>query len=80
MFQTSNVVCQSVNLTDELKIGLEYDIHRGLLNIFVKSTDSNIEFPSQINILSNRSKDYDYLHGPSQIQQGLRIFFLIVIN
>ncbi|CAF4813558.1 unnamed protein product, partial [Rotaria sp. Silwood1] len=30
MFQTSNTICQNVYLTDDFKIGLEYDNHRGL--------------------------------------------------
>jgi len=80
MFQTSNIVCQSVNLTDKLKIGLEYDIHRDLLNIFVK----NIELPSHINILSHQYKDYELTlnnNEYSEIQQGSCIYiFLIVIN
>ncbi len=71
----SNIVCQSVHLTDQLKIGLEYDMHRGLLNIFVKNNGNNIEFPSQINILSNQYKDYEYLLSSSKIQQSLCIFF-----
>ena len=54
MFQTSNFVCQSINLTDELKIGLEYDTQSGLLNIFVK----NIELPSRINVLSSYQSLY----------------------
>ncbi len=77
MFQTSNSVCQCVNLTDELQIGLEYDIPRGLLNIFVKNTG---HLPSQINILSNQRKDHDeYLLRSSEIQQSLSRFFLIII-
>jgi hypothetical protein len=68
MFRTSNIVCQSVNLTDELKIGLEYDVHDGLLNIFVKNTGNNIQFPSQINILSNENKDF---LSSSEYPQGL---------
>jgi hypothetical protein len=72
-FQTSNVV----HLTDELKICLEYDSHRGLLNIFLKNTDNNIQLPSHINILSNQSKECEltldnneYLLSSSKIQQG----------
>lgn len=71
----SNIVCQSVNLTDQLKIGLEYDMHRGLLNIFVKNNGNNVELPSHINILSNQCKDYEYFLSSSEIQQGLWIFF-----
>ncbi|UJR31033.1 hypothetical protein I4U23_018543 [Adineta vaga] len=67
MLQTSNVICQSVHLTDELKIGLEYDRSQGLLNIFVKNTGQQNQYPSQINILSNENKDY--LVQSSQIQQ-----------
>lgn len=69
MFQTSNIVCQTVNLTDDIKIGLEYDIHRGLLNIFVKN---HMDYPSQINILSNQHKNDDYHFHTSNIQQGLK--------
>ncbi|CAF3348251.1 unnamed protein product [Rotaria sp. Silwood1] len=57
MLQTSNIVWQSVSLTDELKINLEYDIHRGLLNIFVKNTGNNDKLPCHINILSKCSED-----------------------
>ena len=56
MLQTSNIVFQTVNLTDELKIGLEYDLHGGALNIFVKNTGEQMDLPYQINILSNRSE------------------------
>ncbi|CAF0823742.1 unnamed protein product [Rotaria sordida] len=59
MFQTSNIVCQNVYLTDDFKIGLEYDNHRGLLNILLKNTDNNIELPSHINILSNQNQEYE---------------------
>ena len=53
MLQTTNIVCHSVYLTDELKIGLEYDIHGGLLNIFVKNTGRRTEAPCQINVLAH---------------------------
>lgn len=79
MFQTSNIVCRSVSLTDELKIGLEYDSHRGLLNIFVKNTESNIDFPSQINILSNQYKNDDYHYCSSEIKQGLIFDYYLLI-
>lgn len=55
-FQRSNLICQSVNLTDDLKIGLQYDIQQGLLNIFVNNFDTNTIQSSQINIQSNSSK------------------------
>ena len=54
MFPTKNFICQYVNLTDELKIDLEYDIHTGLLNILVKNTG---QYPSQINVLSNPNQN-----------------------
>ena len=54
MLQTSNIVFQTVNLTDELKIGLEYDLHGGALNIFVKNTGDQMDLACQINVLSNR--------------------------
>ncbi|CAF1213643.1 unnamed protein product [Rotaria sordida] len=57
ILQTSNIVWQSVSLTDELKINLEYDIHRGLLNIFVKNIGNNDKLPCHINILSKQSED-----------------------
>ncbi|CAF1213503.1 unnamed protein product [Adineta steineri] len=73
MFQTSNIVCQNVHLTDDLKIGLEYDRFNGLLNIFVKNIGNNNQLPSHINILSNQSNDYDltvnkneYLYNSSE--------------
>lgn len=59
MLQTSNIVFQTVNLTDELKIGLEYDLHGGALNIFVKNTGDQMDLPCQINILSNRPEQYE---------------------
>jgi hypothetical protein len=83
MFQTSNIVYQSVNLTDELKICLEYDMYCGLLNIFVKHTGDNIELPSHINVLSNpdeKLNNNEYLHISSELQQGLFKCFFIVIN
>jgi hypothetical protein len=77
MLQTSNIVCQSVHLTDDLTISLEYNIHNGLLNIFVKNTDNNIPLPTHINVLSNQSKEgeitlnkNEYLVNSSEIQQG----------
>ncbi|CAF1112913.1 unnamed protein product [Adineta steineri] len=57
ILQTSNIIWQSVSLTDELKINLEYDTRRGLLNIFVKNTSNNKEVPCCINVLSNQSED-----------------------
>ena len=78
MLQTSNIVWQSVSLTDELKINLEYDIHRGLLNIFVKNTSDNKELPCHINVLSNQSEECEIISNvknnlltPSEINQGL---------
>lgn len=53
MFATKNIICQYVNLTDELNIDLEYDIQTGLLNICVKNTGNTKDYPSQINVLSN---------------------------
>jgi len=76
MLQTSNIIWQSVNLTDEVKINLEYDIHRGLLNIFVKNIGDNNKFPCHINVLSNRSEEPNSkteLLTPSEIQPGLFI-------
>jgi hypothetical protein len=75
MLQTSNIVWQSVCLTDELKINLEYDIHRGLLNIFVKNTSDNKELPCHINVLSDEceliSNSKNNLPTPTEIQSGL---------
>jgi len=59
MLQTSNIVFQTVDLTDGLKIGLEYDLHGGALNIFVKNTGDQMDLPCQINILSNRPEQYE---------------------
>ena len=61
MLQTSNVVQQSVNLVDELKINLEYDIDQSLLNIFVKNTNDGGKLPSQINVLSKQSNKYELI-------------------
>lgn len=59
MLQTSNIIWKNVSLTDEIKINLEYDIHRGLLNIFVKNIggddNNNNKLPSHINVISNES-------------------------
>jgi hypothetical protein len=78
MLQTSNIICQTVNLTDEVKINLEYDIHRGLLNIFVK----NNKLPCHINVLSNRSEEsnskIEHL-TTSEIQSGLFIIMIIYL-
>jgi len=74
MLQTSNIVWQSVSLTDEVKINLEYDIHRGLLNIFVKNIGNNNKLPCHINVLSNRSEECEFISNfltPSEIQQDL---------
>jgi len=81
MLQTSNIIWQSVNLTDEVKINLEYDIHRGLLNIFVKNIGDNNKLPCHINVLSNRSEESNAkieLLTPSEIQPGL--FIRMIIN
>lgn len=85
-FSSSNIICRSVNLTDELKIGLEYDIHDGLLNIFIKNTGNIIQLPSQINILSDQNKEsqliydnHEYLINSSKFQQGSSRDVLIVI-
>ncbi|CAF1005490.1 unnamed protein product [Adineta ricciae] len=67
MLQTSNLICRSIQLTDELKIGVEYDCSHGLLNIFVKNTGHQSHYPSQINLHSNENKDY--LLQSSQIQE-----------
>ncbi len=78
MLQTSNIVWQSVCLTDELKINLEYDIHRGLLNIIVKNTGDTKEFPRYINVLSNQPEVCEITSNvktnllfPSEVKQGL---------
>jgi hypothetical protein len=75
MLQTSNIVWQSVSLTDDVKINLEYDIHRGLLNIFVNNTGDNNKLPCHINVLSNRSEENELISNSifdsPEIQQGL---------
>ena len=55
ILHTSNIVCQSVCLTDDVKINLQYDIHQGLLNIFVKNIGQNRQLPCHINVLSDPS-------------------------
>lgn len=77
MLQTSNIVWQSVSLTDEVKINLEYDIHRGLLNIFVKNIGDNNKSPCHINVLSNSKST---LLTSSEIQQGLCIIIILNFN
>lgn len=77
MLQTSNIVWQSVSLTDEVKINLEYDIHRGLLNIFVKNIGDNNKSLCHINVLSNSKST---LLTPSEIQQGLCIIIILNFN
>lgn len=74
MLSTSNIIYQNVYLTDDFKIDLEYDNHRGLLNISLKNT----ELLSHINILSNESKEYelklknnDYSPDSIELQDGL---------
>ncbi|CAF2072099.1 unnamed protein product [Rotaria magnacalcarata] len=78
ILQTSNIVWQTVNLTDELKINLEYDIHNGLLNIFVKNTSNTDKLPCRINVLSKHSQECellsnstDNLSASSQLPQDL---------
>lgn len=56
MLQTSNIVWQNVNLTDEVKLNLQYDTHSGLLNIFVKNNDNEKKIPCHINIPSCQTK------------------------
>jgi hypothetical protein len=51
ILQTSNIIWQSITLTDELKINLEYDVHRSALNIFVKNTGDNKDLSCQLNVL-----------------------------
>ena len=78
MTQTSNVVQQSVNLADELKINLEYDIDQHLLNVFVQNISDSGKLPSQINVLSKQSNEYELISKcknnlltPTETQQGL---------
>lgn len=54
--QPSNIVWQSVSLTDDVKINLQYDIHRGCLNIFVKNIGDTKKLPCQINVLSDQNE------------------------
>jgi hypothetical protein len=80
MLQTSNIVCRSVCLTDELQIGLEFNPHDGLLNIFVKTAGDHMDVPNRIDVHSNRfdpckstwyhDKDYSC---SSDSQSGLSI-------
>lgn len=50
MLQTSNVIWQSVRLTDELKLNLEYDVQRSVLNIFVKNASDDKNLFCQLNV------------------------------
>lgn len=71
-FPQTNFICQSVNLTDDLKIGLQYDIQQGLLDIFVNNSNINTLQSSQINIHSNpyETKSTNYLLNSSKTQQS----------
>jgi len=71
-FPQTNLICQSVNLTDDLKIGLQYDIQQGLLNIFVNNSHTNTLQSSQINIHSNpyETNSNNYLFNSSKTQQS----------
>lgn len=79
MLQTSSIIFQTVHLTDELKIALEYDIEDGLLNVFVKNTGDERRLPCQINVLSSRHEpcestwtdEDDYQFSSSELQSGL---------
>ncbi|CAF0870166.1 unnamed protein product [Adineta ricciae] len=51
MLQTSRLIWQTVNLTDELKINLQYDINRNSLNISVKNTGDNKDLSCCLNVL-----------------------------
>ncbi|CAM4776543.1 unnamed protein product [Rotaria magnacalcarata] len=86
ILQTSNIVWQTVNLTDELKINLEYDIHNGLLNIFVKNTSNTDKLPCRINVLSKHSQECELLSNStdnlsvsSQLPQGLHLSIIVII-
>jgi hypothetical protein len=82
ILQTSNIVWQSVNLTDDVKINLEYDIHQGLLNIFVKNIGNNTTLPCHINVLSNQSEENELksnsIFNSPEIQQGLCTTTIII--
>ena len=80
MLQTSSIVFQTVRLTDELKIALEYDIEDGLLNVFVRNTGDRRKLPCQINVLSNRhehcesTRNADYHFSSSELQSGSFVY------
>jgi len=85
ILQTSNIIWQSISLTDEVKINLEYDIHYGLLNIFINNIGDNNKLPCHINVLSNRSEECEVISNSkpnllnsSEIQQGL--YIIVIIN
>lgn len=74
MFQASNLICQNVYLTDDFKIGLEYDNQHGLLNILLKN---NSDLPSHINILSSQYeqseltlRNGEYYPNTTEFHQG----------
>lgn len=75
MLQTSNIVWQTVNLTDELKINLEYDIHRGVLNIFVNNDNNINKLPYQINVVSENTDKCEFIpnctYNYPELQEGL---------
>lgn len=53
LLQTSNIVWQTVHLTEQVNINLEYDVEHGLLNIFVKGLGETNDVPCLINVLSS---------------------------
>ena len=53
LLQTSNIVWQTVHLTEQVNINLEYDVQHGLLNIFVRGLGETNGRPCSINVLSN---------------------------
>lgn len=61
----SNLIRESVHVTDDLHIGLQYDRRRGLLDIFVKNVDPRSACPLQINVLTD-----DHRPAASAIQSG----------
>lgn len=65
MLQTSNIVWHNVNLTDEVKLNLQYDTHSGLLNIFINNNGDEKEIPCHINITPSHNKKESSQQGLS---------------
>lgn len=76
IISSSTILYRNIDLTDQIKLHLEYDRHRHTLNMFVDSTDSQLEppVPNQINVFVNTA---DLSVGPfsSPDDNQVKIFY-----